>query len=185
MINSYNNIDDSNFKSITDNILSFFIIDNETYEIKAYNIIRQIKITENIVILKNIFEKIIKINNNLNQSYYYKIIYFSEIIIIALVNFDYNNIFISIYNNNKNQNQNAFNKLFLLHVAISYRNTFSKLSKFIPNERNLFSLVYSKIFFYSFFTQFRQSFCVNFKKNRFSFIRKFRIYFFYGARFRY
>ena len=86
MINSYNNIDDSNFKSITDNILSFLIIDNETYEIKAYNIIRQIKITENIVILKNIFEKIIKINNNLNQSYYYKIIYFSEIIIIIIKN---------------------------------------------------------------------------------------------------
>ena len=166
MINSYNNIDDSNFKTITDNILSFFIIDNETYEIKAYNIIRQIKITENIVILKNIFEKIIKINNNLNQSYYYKIIYFSEIIIIALVNFDYNNIFLSIFNNNnnKNQNQNSFNKLFLLHIAISYRNTFSKLSKFIPNERNLFSLVYSKIFFIPFLHNFDKVFSLISKK---------------------
>ena len=55
MINSYNNIDDSNFKPITDNILSFFIIDNETYKIKSYNIIRQIKITENIILLNNIF----------------------------------------------------------------------------------------------------------------------------------
>ena len=164
MINSYNNMDDSNFKSITDNILSFFIIDNETYEIKAYNIIRQIIRTENIVILKNIFEKIIKINNNLNQSYYYKIIYFSEIIIIALVNFDYNNIFVSIFNNNKNQNQNALNKLFLLHIAISYRNTYSKLSKFIPNEKNLFSLVYSKIFFIPFLHNFDKVFALISKK---------------------
>ena len=60
MINSYNNIDDSNFKSITDNISSFFIIDNETYQIKSYNIIKQIKMTENITTLRNIFEKMIK-----------------------------------------------------------------------------------------------------------------------------
>ena len=164
MINSYNNIDDSNFKSITDNILSFFIIDNETYEIKAYNIIKQIKMTENITILRNIFEKMIKINNNSNQCYYYKIIYFSEVIIIALVNFDINNIFVSIFNNNKNQNLNAFNKLFLLHIAITYRNTFSKLSKFIPNDKNLFSLIYSKIFFIPFLHNFDKVFGLISKK---------------------
>jgi len=164
MINSYNNIDDSNFKSITDNILSFFIIDNETYQIKSFNIIKQIKMTENITILRNIFEKMININNNLNQYYYYKIIYFSEVIIIALVNFDINNIFVSIFNNNKNPNQNAFNKLFLLHIAITYRNTFSKLSKFIPNDKNLFSLIYSKIFFIPFLRNFDKVFGLISKK---------------------
>ena len=113
--------------------------------------------TENNIILKNIFEKMLKINNNSTQCYYYKIIYLTQIIIIALINFDNNNIFISIFHdedNNTSKSQNALNKLFLLHVAISYRNTFSKLSKFLPNDKNLFSLIYTQIFFIPFLHNF-------------------------------
>ena len=35
--------------------------------------------------LKNIFEKMIKINYNMNPGYYFKTIYFSQFVILALV----------------------------------------------------------------------------------------------------
>ena len=108
--------------------------------------------------LKNIFEKMIKINNNMNPSYYFKTIYFSQFIILALVNLDNNNIFVIIVNNNKIQNQNAINKLFLLHVAISYRNIYNKLSKYLLNDKNLFPLIYSQIFFVPFLNNFAKVF---------------------------
>ena len=112
-------------------MLSFFIIDNESYQIKSYNIIKQIKITENLDIIRNIFEKMLKINYNTNESYYYKTIYFSSIIIQALINFDNINIYLCISEKNNNyKNQIKFNKLLLLHSAISYRNIYYKLSKF-------------------------------------------------------
>ena len=107
---------------------------------------------------KNIFEKMIKINNNMNPSYYFKTIYFSQFIILALVNLDNNNIFVIIVNNNKIQNQNAINKLFLLHVAISYRNIYNKLSKYLLNDKNLFPLIYSQIFFVPFLNNFAKVF---------------------------
>ena len=108
--------------------------------------------------LKNIFEKMIKINNNMNPYYYFKTIYFSQFIILALVNLDNNNIFVIIVNNNKIQNQNAINKLFLLHVAISYRNIYNKLSKYLLNDKNLFPLIYSQIFFVPFLNNFAKVF---------------------------
>ena len=100
----------------------------------------------------------IKINNNMNPSYYFKTIYFSQFIILALVNLDNNNIFVIIVNNNKIQNQNAINKLFLLHVAISYRNIYNKLSKYLLNDKNLFPLIYSQIFFVPFLNNFAKVF---------------------------
>ena len=128
-------------------MLSFFIIDNESYQIKSYNIIKQIKITENLDIIRNIFEKMLKINYNTNESYYYKTIYFSSIIIQALINFDNINIYLCISEKNNNyKNQIKFNKLLLLHSAISYRNIYYKLSKFLPNNKNLFPTIYSEIF---------------------------------------
>jgi len=108
--------------------------------------------------LKNIFEKMIKINNNMNPCYYFKTVYFSRFIILALVNLDNNNIFVIIVNNNKIQNQNAINKLFLLHVAISYRNIYNKLSKYLLNDKNLFPLIYSQIFFVPFLNNFAKVF---------------------------
>ena len=117
------------------------------------------------MILKNFFEKMLKINSSSNQCYYFKKLYFSNVIILALMNFDNNNIFISIFNNtNKNQSQNALNKLFLLHSAISYRNTFSKLSNFLSNNKNLFPLIYTQIFFVPFLHNFDKVFNLVSKK---------------------
>ena len=75
-----------------------------------------------------------------------------------MVNFDNNNIFVIILNNNKIRNQNALYKLFLLHIAISYRNIFNKLSKYLLNDKNLFSLIYSQIFFVPFLHNFEKVF---------------------------
>ena len=76
------------------------------------------------------FQKMLKINNIFNDCHNYKIIYLSSFVIQALVNFDNNNIFIAIFNQNNNNNKNEYNKLFLLQIAIAYRNTFCKLNKF-------------------------------------------------------
>ena len=73
-------------------------------------------------------------NNNINDCYTFKTIYLSSYIIHALVNFDNNNIFISIFNKkdkDKNININKYYKLFLLLIVISYRHTYLKLSKII------------------------------------------------------
>ena len=75
-----------------------------------------------------------------------------------MVNFDNNNIFVIILNNNKIRNQNALYKLFLLHIAISYRNIFNKLTKYLLNDKNLFSLIYSQIFFVPFLHNFAKVF---------------------------
>ena len=143
--------------------MSFFIIDSETFEIKSDYIFKQIKSFENNLLFKQFIEKIIKINNNPKQNYQYKIIYFSEFIILVLVNFDVNNNFICIFNNNKNI-KNFYYKLFLLHIAISYRNTFNKLSKFLPSNKNLFPLIFTQIFFLPFLHNFEKIFSIIVKK---------------------
>ena len=143
--------------------MSFFIIDSETFEIKSDYIFKQIKSFENNLLFKQFIEKIIKINNNPKQNYQYKIIYFSEFIILVLVNFDVNNNFICIFNNNKNI-KNSYYKLFLLHIAISYRNTFNKLSKFLPSNKNLFPLIFTQIFFLPFLHNFEKIFSIIVKK---------------------
>ena len=61
----------------------------------------------------------LKINYNSNDCYNFKTIYLSAYIIHALVNFDNNNIFISIFNNkdnnrNKSINYNKYYKLFFI-----------------------------------------------------------------------
>ena len=95
----------------------------------------------------------IKINsNNSNDCYNFKTLYLSSYIIHSLVNFDNNNIFISIFNKkDKNKNINKYYKLFLLQIAISYRHTYLKLSKIISlYNKNLFPLIFSEIFFIPF-----------------------------------
>ena len=114
------------------------------------------------------FQKMLKINNINNDCHNYKIIYLSSIVIQALVNFDNNNIFIAIFNNNnnsnKNTNKNEYNKLFLLQIAIAYRNTFFKLNKFLPSDKNLFPLIFSEIFFIPFLHNFDKVFALISKK---------------------
>ena len=101
-------------------------------------------------------------NNNINDCYNFKTIYLSSYIIHALVNFDNNNIFISIFNKKeiyKNKNINKYFKLFLLQIAISYRHTYLKLSKIISlYNKNLFPLIFSEIFFIPFLHNFDKVF---------------------------
>ena len=101
-------------------------------------------------------------NNNINDCYNFKTIYLSSYIIHALVNFDNNNIFISIFNKkeiDKNKNINKYFKLFLLQIAISYRHTYLKLSKIISlYNKNLFPLIFSEIFFIPFLHNFDKVF---------------------------
>ena len=106
----------------------------------------------------------LKLNNISIDCYNYKIIYLSSIIIQALVNFDNNNIFIGIFNENNNKNKNIYNKLFLLQIAIAYRNTFCKLNKFLPSDKNLFPLIFSEIFFIPFLHNFNRVFSLISKK---------------------
>ena len=105
----------------------------------------------------------LKLNNIIFDCYNYKIIYLSSIVIQALVNFDNNNIFIGIFSKNNN-NKNIYNKLFLLQIAIAYRNTFCKLNKFLPNDKNLFPLIFSEIFFIPFLHNFNRVFSLISKK---------------------
>ena len=110
------------------------------------------------------FQKMLKINNIFNDCHNYKIIYLSSFVIQALVNFDNNNIFIAIFNQNNNNNKNEYNKLFLLQIAIAYRNTFCKLNKFLPDDKNLFPLIFSEIFFIPFLHNFDKVFSLISKK---------------------
>ena len=105
----------------------------------------------------------LKLNNIIFDCYNYKIIYLSSIVIQALVNFDNNNIFIGIFSKNNN-NKNIYNKLFLLQIAIAYRNTFCKLNKFLPSDKNLFPLIFSEIFFIPFLHNFNRVFSLISKK---------------------
>ena len=106
----------------------------------------------------------LKINYNSYDCYNFKTIYLSAYIIHALVNFDNNNIFISIFNNkdnnrNKSINYNKYYKLFLLQIALAFRNTYLKLSKIIPlYNKNLFSLIFSEIFLIPFLHNFDKVF---------------------------
>ena len=112
----------------------------------------------------------LKINYNSYDCYNFKTIYLSAYIIHALVNFDNNNIFISIFNNkdnnrNKSINYNKYYKLFLLQIALSFRNTYLKLSKIMPlYNKNLFSLIFSEIFLIPFLHNFDKVFAQITKK---------------------
>ncbi len=111
----------------------------------------------------------IKINNErvnpLNHNYFFRKIYLNNYTIQALINFD-NNIYIIIYNNiDINNNKYYVYKLLLYHIAITYRNTFYKLSKFIPlNNKNLFPSIFTNIFFIPFLNNFEKKFKIISKK---------------------
>ena len=111
----------------------------------------------------------IKINNErvnpLNHNYFFRKIYLNNYTIQALINFD-NNIYIIIYNNiDINNNKYYAYKLLLYHIAITYRNTFYKLSKFIPlNNKNLFPSIFTNIFFIPFLNNFEKKFKIISKK---------------------
>ena len=131
---------------ISSNIISFFILDIKTSEIKSFANISPLDLGENKNLLQNILSKLIKYNyaNSTNQSYYFRIIYLSTITIQAMISNHSKNIYVCIFNKKEGI---LPSKLFLLHISICYRNIYLKLCKNLENNENLFSLIFSQIFF--------------------------------------
>ena len=131
---------------ISSNIISFFILDIKTSEIKSFANISPLDLGENKKLLQNILSKLIKYNyaNSTNQSYYFRTIYLSTITIQAIISNNSKNIYICIFNKKEGI---LPSKLFLLHISICYRNIYLKLCKNLENNENLFSLIFSQIFF--------------------------------------
>ena len=131
---------------ISSNIISFFILDIKTSEIKSFANISPLDLGENKKLLQNILSKLIKYNyaNSTNQSYYFRTIYLSTIIIQAIISNNSKNIYVCIFNKKEGI---LPSKLFLLHISICYRNIYLKLCKNLENNENLFSLIFSQIFF--------------------------------------
>ena len=131
---------------ISSNIISFFILDIKTSEIKSFANITPLDLGENKKLLQNILSKLIKYNydNSTNQSYYFRTIYLSTITIQAIISNNSKNIYVCILNKKEGI---LPSKLFLLHISICYRNIYLKLCKNLENNENLFSLIFSQIFF--------------------------------------
>ena len=131
---------------ISSNIISFFILDIKTSEIKSFANISPLDLGENKKLLQNILSKLIKYNyaNSTNQSYYFRTIYLSTITIQAIISNNSKNIYVCIFNKKEGI---LPSKLFLLHISICYRNIYLKLCKNLENNENLFSLIFSQIFF--------------------------------------
>ena len=131
---------------ISSNIISFFILDIKTSEIKSFANISPLDLGENKKLLQNILSKLIKYNyaNSTNQNYYFRTIYLSTIIIQAIISNNSKNIYVCIFNKKEGI---LPSKLFLLHISICYRNIYLKLCKNLENNENLFSLIFSQIFF--------------------------------------
>ena len=131
---------------ISSNIISFFILDIKTSEIKSFANISPLDLGENKKLLQNILSKLIKYNyaNSTNQSYYFRTIYLSTITIQAIICNNSKNIYVCLLNKKEGI---LPSKLFLLHISICYRNIYLKLCKNLENNENLFSLIFSQIFF--------------------------------------
>ena len=131
---------------ISSNIISFFILDIKTSEIKSFANISPLDLGENKNLLQNILSKLIKYNyaNSTNQSYYFRTIYLSTITIQAIICNNSKNIYVCIFNKKEGI---LPSKLFLLHISICYRNIYLKLCKNLENNENLFSVIFSQIFF--------------------------------------
>ena len=140
------NLEKKELLPISSNIISFFILDKKTSEIKSFANINPLDLGENKKLLKNVLSKLIKDNyaNSTNQSYYFRIIYLSTITIQAMISNHSKNIYVCIFNKKEGI---LPSKLFLLHISICYRNIYLKLCKNLENNEKLFSLIFIQIFF--------------------------------------
>jgi len=151
------NLEKKELLPISSNIISFIILDKKTSEIKSFLNINSLDLGENKKLLKNVLSKFIKYNNDnsINQSYYFRTIYLSSIIIQAIISNHSENIYVCIFNKKEGI---LPSELFLLHISTCYRNIYLKLCKNIENNENLFSLIFSKIFFIPLMHNFDRSF---------------------------
>ena len=140
------NLEKNELLPISSNIISFIILDKKTSEIKSFLNISPLDLGENKKLLKNILPKLIKCNNDnsTNQSYFFRTIFLSTITIQAIISNHSKNIYVCIFNNKEGI---LPTKLFLLYISICYRNIYLKLCKNLENNENLFSLIFSQIFF--------------------------------------
>lgn len=142
--------------SILENLISFYIIDKNTYEIKSSISLKQNNLTDNKELFNNILKNFIKYKNKeSNKTFEYKSIYISSIIIQGLFINSFNNVLICIFDK---KIFIAPIKLFLLHISICYKNIYLKISKHIENNEKLFSLVFTEIFLIPFIHNFDKVF---------------------------
>ena len=89
-------------------------------------------------------ENLIKINLPIkdNQSYAFKTIFLSSMIIEGFFSQFSENIFICIFNKDVDSNQR---KLFFLHIFSAYKNLFLKFSKILDNNEKIFSLIFHEL----------------------------------------
>lgn len=82
-------------------------------------------------------------NNKQENTYQFKKIFLSSIIIQAISTNFSNNVFIILLNKKTGI---IPSKLFLLHMSICYKNIYLKLSKCLENNEELFALIFNEIF---------------------------------------
>ena len=109
-------------------------------EIKSFSNSQSLNLGQNKELLKNFLLNFVKndLNNSsgINNSYYFKKINLSNIIIEGLFSQNSNYIFICFFNKNTKAVQR---RLFLLHIFFAFKNLYLKFSKILNNNESLFS----------------------------------------------
>ena len=115
-------------------------------EIKSFSNSQSLNLGQNKELLKNFLLNFVKndLNNSsgINNSYYFKKINLSNIIIEGLFSQNSNYIFICFFNKNTKAVQR---RLFLLHIFFAFKNLYLKFSKILDNNESLFSLIFNEI----------------------------------------
>ena len=129
---------------ISENILFFFTVSKTDGEIKSFTRLKSSELSQNKEILKKFLTNFIKINAPIkeNESYTFKTIFLSSMIIEGFFSQFSDNIFICIFNKDVDRNQR---KLFFLHIFSAYKNLFLKFSKILDNDEKIFSLIFHEL----------------------------------------
>ena len=129
---------------ISENILFFFTMNKNDGEIKSFTKLKSSELVQNKEILKKFLANFIKMNTLFkeNESYRFKTIFLSSMIIEGFFSQFSNNIFICIFNKDVDSNQR---KLFFLHIFSAYKNLFLKFSKSLDNNEKIFSLIFHEL----------------------------------------
>ena len=128
---------------IAQSILSFFIINKNSGEIRAFSNSKTNNFIQDKEILKKFLANFIKNEHCGTTNFYnFKTIYFSRTIIQGLFNNGSNIVFVCVFNKGVNSYQR---NLFLLHIFFAFKNIYLKLLERLENNENLFSLIFSEI----------------------------------------
>ena len=129
---------------ISENILFFFTMNKNDGEIKSFTKLKSSELAQNKETLKKFLANFLKMNTPFkeNESYRFKTIFLSSMIIEGFFSQFSNNIFICIFNKDVDSNQR---KLFFLHIFSAYKNLFLKFSKSLDNNEKIFSLIFHEL----------------------------------------